>query len=218
VTENKKIFWYLQQGVILTKDNLLCRKRKESKTCVFCYSNETIQHFFIGCHHARNIWRVVHITTGLQIPRSISHMFRSWLSRVNSKDKNLILVGVAALCWSIWRSRNDIYLNDMKYNSFLQVVFRGGIFVKILGVAAIWGEKAMFRSVSSALEITTLKLSSRFGWKFNNRLSYIWFLLFLWHAKVFDVFYSFNTVCGLAEARTFKGFVILKQLPIFYLI
>jgi hypothetical protein len=145
-------------------------------------------------------------------------MFRSWLSRVNSKDKNLILVGVAALCWSIWRSRNDIYLNDMKYNSFLQVVFRGGIFVKILGVAAIWGEKAMFRSVSSALEITTLKLSSRFGWKFNNRLSYIWFLLFLWHAKVFDVFYSFNTVCGLAEARTFKGFVILKQLPIFYLI
>jgi hypothetical protein len=93
----KKILWYLQQGVILTKDNLLRRNWKGSKTCVFCNSNETIQHFFFDCHHVRNIWRVVYITIGLQSPSSISHMFRSWLSRVNSKERNLILVGPTAL-------------------------------------------------------------------------------------------------------------------------
>jgi hypothetical protein len=32
--------------------------------CVFCNSNKTIQHIYIGCHHARNIWRVVHMTIG----------------------------------------------------------------------------------------------------------------------------------------------------------
>jgi hypothetical protein len=73
-----KIFlWYLQQGVILTKDNLLRRNWKGTKTCVFCNSNETIQHHFFDRHNTHNIWRDVYITTGLQSPRSISHMFRS---------------------------------------------------------------------------------------------------------------------------------------------
>jgi hypothetical protein len=34
-------------------------------------------------------------------------------------------------------------------------------------------KRAMFRSVSSALEVTTLELFYSFGWKFNNRLGYI---------------------------------------------
>ena len=34
-------------------------------------------------------------------------------------------MGVAAVCWVIWRCRNDIIFNKIKVNSILQVIFRG---------------------------------------------------------------------------------------------
>jgi hypothetical protein len=36
--------------------------------------NETIKHLFFDCHHAKTIWRVVNIATGLTSPTSIIHM------------------------------------------------------------------------------------------------------------------------------------------------
>ena len=52
-------------------------------------------------------------------------MFGSWLSNQNNKSRNLIWVGLAALCWAIWRTRNDIIFDRIKYNSILQVIFKG---------------------------------------------------------------------------------------------
>jgi hypothetical protein len=46
-----KIFiWYVKKGVILTKDNLVRRNWKGSKTCCFYSKPGTIQHFFLECH------------------------------------------------------------------------------------------------------------------------------------------------------------------------
>ena len=47
--------WFLQKKVILTKDNLIRRRWTGSKQCVFCHSNETVEHIFISCPFARNI-------------------------------------------------------------------------------------------------------------------------------------------------------------------
>jgi hypothetical protein len=54
-------------------------------------------------------------------------MFGSWLSNQNSKIRALIWVGIAALCWALWETRNDIIFHKIKYNSILQVIFRGRI-------------------------------------------------------------------------------------------
>ena len=51
------------------------------------------------------------------LPRSISHMFDSWLSNQSKKIKNLIWVRVAAACWAIWRCQNDIIFDKSKVNS-----------------------------------------------------------------------------------------------------
>ena len=59
------------------------------------------------------------------LARSISHMFNSWLSNQSKKIRNVIWVWVAAICWAIWRCRNDIIFNKIKVNSILQVIFRG---------------------------------------------------------------------------------------------
>jgi hypothetical protein len=104
-----KIFlWFLQKEVILTKDNLAQKNRKGGQKCIGCNLNEMVKHLFMDCHYVRMVWRMVYLATGLTQPKSIRHMFGSWLSNQNSKIRALIWVGIAALCWAIWKTRNDI--------------------------------------------------------------------------------------------------------------
>lgn len=53
--------------------------------CRFCNNNETIRHIFFECHHAKEIWRIVYLPTGLHPPNSVSHMLGNWLSLVDKK-------------------------------------------------------------------------------------------------------------------------------------
>ena len=87
-----------KRGVILTKDNLAKKNWKMSKKFYGCNSNETIKHLFMDCPNARMVWRVIFFATGLSKPISIHHIFGSWLSNQNKKIRNLIWVGVAAVC------------------------------------------------------------------------------------------------------------------------
>jgi hypothetical protein len=113
-----KIFlWFLQKGVVLTKDNLAKKKWKGSQKCVYCNLNETIQHLFLDCPLAKMIWRLIFYATTLSQPRYIHHMFGNWLNNQHKDSKKLIWVGVAAICWAIWKCRNDIVFKKMKFNS-----------------------------------------------------------------------------------------------------
>ena len=115
-----KIFlWYLQRGVVLTKDNLAKKNWSGSQKYCGCNSNETINHLFLHCPYARMVWRIIFFATGLSPPRSVCHMFGSWLSNQSKKIRNLIWVGVAAVCWAIRNCRNDIIFNKIKINSIL---------------------------------------------------------------------------------------------------
>jgi len=126
-----KIFlWYLQRGVVLTKDNHAKKNWSGSQKYCGCNSNETINHLFLHCPYARMVWRIIFFATGLSPPRSVCHMFGSWLSNQSKKIRNLIWVGVAAVCWAIWNCRNDIIFNKIKINSILQVIFRGAYWMR----------------------------------------------------------------------------------------
>jgi len=55
-----KIFlWFLQRGVLLTKDNLAKKNWIGSQRCCGCNSNETIKHLFLDCPYARMVWRTL---------------------------------------------------------------------------------------------------------------------------------------------------------------
>jgi len=118
-----KIFiWYLKQGVILTKDNMARRNWQGSQQCCFCHEDETIQHLFFDCRVTRLLWASVYTAWGLPKPISVSNMFENWLNGIPKDYKPLVLIGVAALCWSVWRCRNAVVFDNKKH-SFLQVIF-----------------------------------------------------------------------------------------------
>ena len=86
-------FWFLQRGVILTKDNLARKNWKGSLKCCFCNCNESITHLLFDCHHTKEIWKIVYLATGLIPPRSTSHMLGNWLSNFDNNERRVILVG-----------------------------------------------------------------------------------------------------------------------------
>lgn len=61
--------WYVHRGVVLTKMKLL-------------------NTFFMDCHFAKFLCRMVHFCFGLTPPHSVSHIFGSWLHGVDVKLKN----------------------------------------------------------------------------------------------------------------------------------
>ena len=104
-----KIFlWYLKRGVILTKDNLAKHNWQGSQQCCFCHVNETIQHLFFDCCLTWMVWTIVHAAWKLCKPTNIANLFSGWLNGIPKPYKPLILVGVAALCWSVWLCRNVV--------------------------------------------------------------------------------------------------------------
>jgi hypothetical protein len=117
-------FWYLQRGVILTKEILLRKNWNGCQTCCFCNCNETITHLLFDCHHAKEMWRIVYLATSSPPQRSISHMLGYCLHNLDDNLKNITFAGVV-LCWPIWRCRNDIIFNKIKYFSFMQTLLRG---------------------------------------------------------------------------------------------
>jgi hypothetical protein len=101
ITLKIKIFlWFLQRGVVLTKDNLARKNWKGGQKCIGCNRNENTQHLFLDCSFAKTIWRIIFFATNLNQPRSISHMFRTWLNNKPKSMIGLIWVGTAALCWA----------------------------------------------------------------------------------------------------------------------
>jgi hypothetical protein len=65
----------LYKEAILTKNNLVRRNWNGNEMCSFCNNHETIQHLFFDCVHAKFIWRVIHLVTGLPPPNNIRHVF-----------------------------------------------------------------------------------------------------------------------------------------------
>ena len=97
-------------------------------------------------------------------------MFSTWLTNQHKKTRNLIWVGVAAVCWAIWRCRNDIIFNKIKVNLILQVIFMGTYWLRF------WAQlqrdeqaKNTLSLMSKNIEMIALELSNG-GWKHIYRL------------------------------------------------
>jgi hypothetical protein len=94
----KILLWYLKNGVVLTKDNLVKRQWKGCIKCCFCTEQETIQHIFFDCPMARLMWEIVCFTFGVKKTMDVKNLFGPFLRSFLSKIRNLVLIGMVAFC------------------------------------------------------------------------------------------------------------------------
>jgi hypothetical protein len=67
----------------------------------------------------------VQVTFDIDVPVSTSHMFNGWVVGLGNQFKKLVLIGAAALCWTLWTSRNDVVFDNSPIKTYMQVLYRG---------------------------------------------------------------------------------------------
>lgn len=113
----KVFLWLVNRKSILTKDSLPKRGWKGNKMCVFCGKDETVDHPFFNCSATSLVWSLVKCAFGLKsTPSSMEECFGNWVKSFSKNDKKLVLVGVSAVFWTIWKCRNNVIFERKTYN------------------------------------------------------------------------------------------------------
>ena len=166
-----KIFmWFVHKGVVLTKDNLIKRRWIGRSTCCYCDQNETIRHLFLDCPLAKLLWRTVHIAFNINPPTSINMLFGTWLNGVDSTLANHIRIGISALFWAIWDTRNGMIFQGKKLNNFLQVIYRATSWIHTWSLLNHVDNREHMDIGCNRWETVARAIFSRFGWRAVNRL------------------------------------------------
>jgi hypothetical protein len=99
--------WLIWHNAIATKDNMKKRKWIGSFTCQFCPADETITHLFFTCPMAAYMWSTISTVLGVFTRPSCFTQYFWWIAKVFPVGPNFHIVGIAALCWAIWKTRNN---------------------------------------------------------------------------------------------------------------
>ena len=162
--------WFANRKVTLTKDNLAKSNWNGCKQCVFCQEDETVEHLFINCPLAKNIWRLIHFTYSIAPPTNIANMFGNWLAGVDKKIKARIRIGVCAFIWTIWNCRNDIMFNKAGAVHFLQVVHKATYWITLWSHLLPLEQGALMDSGCTRLMAVVRAIFNQGGWHHARRL------------------------------------------------
>ena len=103
----KTFIWLVLKKSILTGDVLLKRGGVCEKSCLFCGQDESIDHLFFRCPLARYVWNTVSVAVGVNCQAvDTQSCLTGWLDSFGKKMKKKMAVGVAAVLWGIWKTRN----------------------------------------------------------------------------------------------------------------
>jgi hypothetical protein len=114
--------WLVSHNVILTKDNLVKRKWKGSTTCAFCNENESSQHLFFECPTVKYVWSLIAYSLGSDCRPSNLNQFWLWIQRILPQAPSLHAVGLAAVCWAIWHTRNAVCFEHKRVKSPTEII------------------------------------------------------------------------------------------------
>ena len=121
--------WLIHQNAILTKDNLIKRKWQGDSRCLFCPEQETISHLFFECPLAKFVWSIVAMVVGAPCRPCSFDQFWTWVQIYMSGGELFHMVGLAAICWSIWRSRNNVCFEKKKIRSPTEIICLASSFI-----------------------------------------------------------------------------------------
>ena len=81
---------------------------------------ESIEHLFFGCTTAKYIWSLLAYTFGLSTDQIALINFGLGLKFAFLRVKQFM--GLAAVCWAIWRTRNSVCFYEKKVKSPTEIV------------------------------------------------------------------------------------------------
>lgn len=102
------LVWRALTGTLPTLSQLRLKNVQVQAMCPNCQlEDESIVHILVYCQYARQCWSV--LLPELQFVECSS--FYSWLSFIFDTVEQGKFVDIVSLCWSLWRTRNDLVWN-----------------------------------------------------------------------------------------------------------
>jgi hypothetical protein len=97
------------------------------------------------CRFTHAVWSIISAVLGFSQPRTISHMFGTWLRGIRKELKQLVPLGATTTCWSLWLCINCIIF-DKKTELFS---FAGYLLSHSLAPYVDYLTKSSFTGVNS---------------------------------------------------------------------
>jgi hypothetical protein len=119
---------------------------------------------------AKLVWGCVSFAFGFNKPTDVQHLFGPWLRNFSKEQRNLVLIGMAALCWAVWISRNDLVFNKSQHISILQVIFRGVFWIRSWVVLSKGEGSSILKAGCLMLEFVALAFFHGSGWNTLKRI------------------------------------------------
>jgi hypothetical protein len=110
------------------------------------------------------MWMTLSFSFGFRMPASMVNLLGPWLRSFSNKQRNKVLVGVAAFCWVVWLCRNEVVFQRSNFNSVLQVMFRGTYWIRNWSILSKDEERNISKECCRWLEIMTLEFFHKNGW------------------------------------------------------
>jgi hypothetical protein len=84
-----------------------------------------MDHLFFGCGLAKLAWQVVLCAFYIvKLPESVANLFGGWINPFSKSQRNLVLCGASALCWTLCKTRSDACFNQKFPNDPTTVIYR----------------------------------------------------------------------------------------------
>ena len=140
---------------------MIKRKWLGEPTCYFCSLDETISHLLFQCSTAKVVWAVVAYAIGADnVPRNIQQCW-DWCEKWLPNGQKFHTLGIADICWAIWRTRNDICFEEKKITNPITIVcFACSLMCYWAGLFLETDKEALVRGVNLMMEIA-LKLLNK---------------------------------------------------------
>jgi hypothetical protein len=110
------------------------------------------------------------MTFGLSPPKNINNLFGNWLKGIPKYDLVQIRVGVCAVIWALWNTRNGFVFNKPNKNSFLQVIPMATHWICMWSYLQQEEQREAMDSTCNRLETVARDLFSRCGWLLHKRI------------------------------------------------
>lgn len=70
-------------------------------------------HLFFTCSVARLLWNILKCAFNLSdVPENINALVGNWVKRFSKIERNLVMVGISTICWTLWKFRNGVVFDN----------------------------------------------------------------------------------------------------------
>ena len=150
--------WLVMKNKILTKQNLIVRGWVGDNHCPFCQQPEVVDHLFLQCSITQQVWFWLGHNQDIFSQWSICGDIVEYGIHLPKLRKIGFFLIFSALCWTIWKSRNDICFNRKEIPSIRTLI------LLIISLVEYWtghvpkkAKEATFEWLPASLDVIPLR-------------------------------------------------------------